>query len=60
MSEDHNGMARIEVGKEERKLFFNEECLDKIVSNLRKLGFKYVTFDIEGYQSGSMLKTLGD
>jgi pyridinium-3,5-biscarboxylic acid mononucleotide sulfurtransferase len=57
---DHNGLARIEVGKEERKLFFAEECLDKIASNLRKLGFKYITFDVEGYQSGSMLKTLGD
>jgi uncharacterized protein len=57
---DHNGLARIEVGKEERKLFFNTECLDKIAGNLRKLGFKYATFDVEGYQSGSMLKTLGE
>jgi uncharacterized protein len=57
---DHNGLARIEVGKKERKLFLTEACLDKIAANLRKLGFKYATFDIEGYQSGSMLKTLGD
>jgi uncharacterized protein len=57
---DHKGLARIEVGKEERKLFFAENCLDQIGTNLRKLGFKYVTFDIEGYQSGSMLKTLGE
>jgi pyridinium-3,5-biscarboxylic acid mononucleotide sulfurtransferase len=55
---DHNGIARIEVGKEERKLFFNEECLDKISSDLTKLGFTYVTFDIAGYQSGSMLRGL--
>ena len=55
---DHNGLARIEVGKEERKLFFKEECLDKIAESLTKLGFKYATFDLEGYRSGSMLKTL--
>jgi uncharacterized protein len=54
---DHNGLARIEVGKEERKLFFSEECFDKLAMNLSKLGFKYVTFDIGGYESGSMLKT---
>ena len=57
---DHNGLARIEVGKEERKIFFSEECLEKIAANLRKLGFKYAALDIEGYQSGSMLKTLDD
>jgi uncharacterized protein len=55
---DHNGLARIEVGKEERKLFFKVEYLDKIAEGLTKLGFKYATFDLEGYRSGSMLKTL--
>jgi len=55
---DHNGLARIEVGKEERKLFFKDECLDKIAESLTRLGFKYATFDLEGYRSGSMLKAL--
>lgn len=55
---DHNGLARIEVGKEERKLFFEIGCLDKIAEDLRRLGFKYVTFDLEGYLSGSMLRQL--
>ena len=55
---DHKGLARIEVGKEERKLFFKDECLDKIAESLTKLGFKYATFDLEGYRSGSMLKAL--
>lgn len=55
---DHNGLARIEVGKEERRVFCNVEVLDRVAESLRKLGFKYVTFDLEGYQSGSMLKTL--
>ncbi len=55
---DHNGLARIEVGKTERTLFCRVEVLDKVSECLKKLGFKYVTFDLDGYQSGSMLKTL--
>jgi uncharacterized protein len=55
---DHNGLARIEVTKDERELFCNLNVQDTVASELRKLGFKFVTFDLEGYQSGSMLKTL--
>lgn len=55
---DHNGLARIEVGKTERALFCSVDVLDRVAEELKKLGFKYVTFDLEGYQSGSMLKTL--
>jgi len=55
---DHNGLARIEVAKRERALLFNVEVLDRVASELKKLGFDYVTFDLEGYRSGSMLKTL--
>ena len=55
---DHNGLARIEVAKAERALFCSVDVLDRVAEDLKKLGFKYVTFDLEGYQSGSMLKTL--
>jgi len=55
---DHNGLARIEVAKNERPLFCNVDVLDRVAEELKKLGFKYVTFDLEGYRSGSMLKTL--
>ncbi len=55
---DHNGLARIEVGRNERALFCNLDALDKLSVELKKLGFKYVTIDLEGYKSGSMLKTL--
>jgi uncharacterized protein len=55
---DHNGLARIEIGRDERALFCDVEVLDKIACVLKALGFKYVTFDLEGYCSGSMLKTL--
>jgi uncharacterized protein len=55
---DHHGLARIEVGKDERALFRDVEVLDKVVRSLKALGFKYVALDLEGYRSGSMLETL--
>jgi uncharacterized protein len=58
---DHNGLARIEVSKEEEtKLFCSADIVDAIVQKLRTLGFKYVTIDLEGYRTGSMLLTLED
>ncbi|MGD6852025.1 MAG: ATP-dependent sacrificial sulfur transferase LarE [Candidatus Bathyarchaeia archaeon] len=54
---DHDGLARIEVGKEERKLFLDESVMERVVVALKGLGFTYVTFDFEGYRTGSMLKT---
>jgi len=55
---DHNGLARIEVGRDERVLLCNVELLDRIASELKKLGFKYATIDLEGYRTGSMLHTI--
>jgi PP-loop superfamily ATP-utilizing enzyme len=39
-------------------LFCNVEVLNEVADALKSLGFKYVTFDLEGFRSGSMLKTL--
>jgi uncharacterized protein len=55
---DHNGLARIEVGKNDRQLFFNTEVMDTLTEELKKLGFKFVTLDLEGYRTGSMLITV--
>lgn len=52
---DHNGLARIEVGQLERALF-NSDVMDMVGVQLKRLGFKYVTLDLEGYRSGSMLQ----
>jgi len=52
---DHNGLARIEVGRNERVLLFNSGIVDKIVEELKQLGFKFITLDLEGYRTGSML-----
>ncbi|MFQ6086808.1 MAG: ATP-dependent sacrificial sulfur transferase LarE [Candidatus Bathyarchaeia archaeon] len=55
---DHQGLARIEVGRDERKLIFNAKTMDKIAEELKQLGFKFITLDLEGYRTGSMLATI--
>jgi len=55
---DHNGLARIEVPKKDIASLVKPEVLEKLTVELKKLGFKYVTVDLEGFRSGSMLKTL--
>jgi len=57
---DHNDLARIEVDTHERDLFFDATVLDKVAGALKQLGFLYVTLDLEGYQTGSMLKTIAN
>jgi len=54
---DHGNIARIEVGKNERKLFFDDELLDTISEGLRGFGFVHVALDLTGYRSGSMNQT---
>ena len=54
----HKDIARIEVGKKEIKRFFNEKFCDKIVKNLKRLGFIYIALDLEGYRTGSLNEEL--
>lgn len=53
---DHNGLARIEVWKNERSLLLKVELIEGIAKELKDLGFKFVTLDLEGYRTGSMLE----
>lgn len=55
---DHGDIARIEVGREERRLFFSEEVMDRVAEELKLLGWRYVALDLEGYRSGSMDESL--
>jgi pyridinium-3,5-biscarboxylic acid mononucleotide sulfurtransferase len=54
----HGDIARIEVGTEERSKFFNEKLMDDIVKELKGIGFKYVSLDLQGYRTGSMNEVL--
>ncbi|RLI37821.1 ATP-dependent sacrificial sulfur transferase LarE [Candidatus Bathyarchaeota archaeon] len=57
---DHNGLARIEVGRNEMDLLLDLGVMSRIAAELRRLGFKYVALDMEGYRTGSMLSTVSD
>ena len=57
---DHNGLARIEVGRDEMGLLLDLGVMNRIAAELRRLGFKYVALDMEGYRTGSMLSTVSD
>ena len=52
----HNKTARIEVSKNDfQKILKHSE---NIVKYFKKLGFKYITLDIEGYRTGSLNEVL--
>jgi len=48
----HKNIARIEVQENEFKKFLNMR--KKIVNEMKKLVFPYITLDLQGYRSGSM------
>ena len=50
----HGDIARIEIAREDLARAFNPEMAARLVPIFKKLGFKYVTLDCEGYRSGSM------
>ncbi|MFZ2411506.1 MAG: ATP-dependent sacrificial sulfur transferase LarE [Candidatus Methanoperedens sp.] len=53
---DHAGIARIEIMPDEIARFM--EMREAVVSELKRLGFSYVTFDLMGFRSGSMDEVL--
>jgi uncharacterized protein len=54
----HHNLARIEVRPEDLLLLMEEDLRKKIIAKLKKLGFIYITLDLQGYRSGSMEESL--
>jgi uncharacterized protein len=54
----HDHTARIEIGREEFSRMFDETLIDDIVAAFKRLGYKYVALDLEGYRTGSMNEAL--
>ncbi len=50
----HGETARIEVPPENFPLFTHPSTRTGIVSYLKKLGFKYIALDLQGFRSGSL------
>lgn len=55
----HGEIARIETAREELPRLFEEKTREKIVRVMKKIGFVYVTMDLQGYRTGSMNEVLG-
>jgi pyridinium-3,5-biscarboxylic acid mononucleotide sulfurtransferase len=55
----HGTMARIEVEPEAVPRLARKGTMGKVAARLRRLGFTYVTADLEGYRSGSLDEALG-
>ena len=54
----HGDVARIEVDKKDIKRFLNSKFCDRIVKNLKDLGFCYITLDLQCYRTGSLNEVL--
>ena len=54
----HGEIARIELEKKDIGTFISKGLLDKVIKKFKKLGFLYVTLDLEGYRTGSMNEPL--
>lgn len=50
----HSKLARIEVKENDISLFVEKKIRAKITNYFLKLGFYYITLDLQGYRSGSM------
>jgi len=58
----HGELVRIEIAPEELPRALDVEMARRLTAIFRKLGYKYVTLDLEGYRQGAMnevLKTPG-
>lgn len=54
----HGSIARIEVPPSEIERIAGDEIRARIVDHFKKLGFLWVTIDLEGYRTGSLNETL--
>lgn len=54
----HGDIARIEVAPSERNGFFDTARLDVISREIKAVGFRYVSLELEGYQTGSLNRVL--
>ena len=54
----HGKMARIEVSPDNVRRFSDTRLRETITGALKRLGFSYVSLDLDGYRTGSMNEVL--
>jgi len=55
----YRNLARIEILKEEMVRLMNGSLREEVVNHLKRIGYQYVTLDLQGFRSGSMNEVLG-
>ena len=54
----HGDVARVEIPTAQLQDFFAAGRAERIASNIKSVGYKYVTLDLEGFRSGSLNEVL--
>ena len=54
----HNDIARIEIAPEELPRALSIDMTQKIVEAFKRIGFKYIALDLEGYRQGALNEVL--
>src|SRR6202012_4054997 len=54
----HGELVRIEIAPEELPRALNSEMATRLTAIFKRLGYKYVTLDLEGYRQGSLNEVL--
>ena len=54
----HNDIARIEIAPDELPRALNVDMTQKIVEAFKRIGFKYIALDLEGYRQGALNEVL--
>jgi uncharacterized protein len=50
----HGEVARVELGPREMAKALEPETRDAIVRELKAIGYRYITLDLQGYRMGSL------
>jgi uncharacterized protein len=50
----HDGLARVEIGRDELSRALQPELSERIIGELCALGYEHVTIDLQGYRMGSL------
>lgn len=54
----HEEIVRLEIASDEMKRALDLEMTEKMAEKFRKIGFKYITLDLQGFRSGAMNEVL--
>jgi pyridinium-3,5-biscarboxylic acid mononucleotide sulfurtransferase len=54
----HGDIARIEIAREEMPKALNIDVFDRFSREFKRIGFRFVAVDVDGYRTGALNETL--